>query len=229
MIDRIHDTIGESGYSPYEIVFGRQRPLASLPYEPVHESEDALTFFARQEKIDKEISRVLQEKHKKREDWLNAKRNDPPPFKVGDLVWYLRPPNSGNKLDSRWLGPAAVVRRDNDRSYEIELKPQYFIKAPRNLLKAYVEDRVVGRPTELFVHRRTEPGDDLLPDEWNVEKILDHKIEKGQYKFLTQWEGSDEKTWEPVGNFIHRYSVDFVKYCKKLGILTELLQFLTAA
>ena len=68
VIDRIHDTIGESGYSPYEIVFGRQRPLANLPYEPVHECEDAISFFNRQERIDKEVANILQEKHKKRED-----------------------------------------------------------------------------------------------------------------------------------------------------------------
>ena len=88
---------------------------------------------------------------------------------------------------------------------------------------------MVGKPTEMFYHRRTEPDEALLPDEWIVDKILDHKFDKGQYKFLTQWEGSDEHTWEPVGNFIHRYSSDFVKYCRKEGILTELVQFLTAA
>ena len=33
-LDRIHNVKGESGYSPYEITFGRQRPLAGVPYTP---------------------------------------------------------------------------------------------------------------------------------------------------------------------------------------------------
>ena len=44
VLDRIHDTVGEAGYSPYEILFGRERPLAGLPYEPEHECEDAVSF-----------------------------------------------------------------------------------------------------------------------------------------------------------------------------------------
>ena len=41
---RIHDTPG-SGLSPYQILFGRERPLAGVPYEPPVECEDAKAFF----------------------------------------------------------------------------------------------------------------------------------------------------------------------------------------
>jgi hypothetical protein len=34
ILDRLHDTPGEGGLSPYQILFGRERPLASLPYTP---------------------------------------------------------------------------------------------------------------------------------------------------------------------------------------------------
>ena len=88
---------------------------------------------------------------------------------------------------------------------------------------------MVGKPTELFFHKRTEPDDEAMPDEWIVEKILDHKDDREKMKFLTKWEGLDETTWEPVGNFIHRFSMDFVKYCRRHGIVGELVQFLTAA
>ena len=30
-----HDLVGEGGLSPYQIVFGRERNLAGIPYEPV--------------------------------------------------------------------------------------------------------------------------------------------------------------------------------------------------
>jgi transposase InsO family protein len=41
----IHDAPGESGFSPYELVFGRHRPLANLPYTPEREAEEAKEFF----------------------------------------------------------------------------------------------------------------------------------------------------------------------------------------
>jgi hypothetical protein len=34
VLDMIHDTKGEGGLSPYEILFGRQRPKGGIPYEP---------------------------------------------------------------------------------------------------------------------------------------------------------------------------------------------------
>ena len=34
VLDRLHDTPGERGLSPYHILFGRERPLGGLPYEP---------------------------------------------------------------------------------------------------------------------------------------------------------------------------------------------------
>ena len=45
VVDRIHDLVGETGYSPYEIVFGRSRPLGNLPYRPERFCEDAQQFF----------------------------------------------------------------------------------------------------------------------------------------------------------------------------------------
>ena len=42
----IHDAPGESGYSAYELVFGRHRPMAGLPHQPRRETEEANQFFA---------------------------------------------------------------------------------------------------------------------------------------------------------------------------------------
>ena len=47
VIDCIHDTVGEAGYSPYQIVFGRDRPMTGLLYQTPTRSEDACFFFKR--------------------------------------------------------------------------------------------------------------------------------------------------------------------------------------
>ena len=43
-LDRLHDVFGECGLSPYEILFGRRRPLGLLPYNPPTDCEHAQQF-----------------------------------------------------------------------------------------------------------------------------------------------------------------------------------------
>ena len=52
VLDRLHDTPGEGGLSPYQILFGRERTLRGLPYEPPTECDDAIAFFMRMKSID---------------------------------------------------------------------------------------------------------------------------------------------------------------------------------
>ena len=52
MLRKYHDMPRVSGLSPYEIVYGRQRPLAGLPYEVPRVCEDAVEFFKRMEELD---------------------------------------------------------------------------------------------------------------------------------------------------------------------------------
>ena len=135
-MDRIHDTLGEAGLSPYQILFGRERPLAGVPYQPPVECEDAQAFLERQKVVDRVVARLLNEKHLKKEVWVNQNRVQPPPFLVRDLLWYQRSADSGDKLASRWIGPAKVVPREGVNSYWIEVKPGYFMASPRGFLKA---------------------------------------------------------------------------------------------
>jgi hypothetical protein len=228
-LDRIHDVKGESGYSPYEILFGRQRPLGGCPYAPPKECEDATVFFERMRQIDEKVAAELNRKHLVEEKRVNASRKELPPLKVGTKVWYRRPENSGEKLDSRWIGPGVVTNREGDRSYVVEVKPGLEMKAHRSFLKEYIEPEVFGKGRPLYYFRRTEKEEEALPDEWEVDKILKHRLGRdGQWEFLTKWVGcaDGEETWEPIGHFIHRYSADFVIYCRNQGLDIDLLHAL---
>ena len=48
---------------------------------------------------------------KKLAEHLNKKRKEGDALDIGYKVWYRRPEGSGDKLDSRWLGPALVKAR----------------------------------------------------------------------------------------------------------------------
>ena len=79
-LDLIHDLKGESGLSPYQILFGRERSMCGLSYVPERECEDAEDFFNRMENIDERVARVLNKKHEEQVRSLNAKRMAGPAF-----------------------------------------------------------------------------------------------------------------------------------------------------
>ena len=120
-LDRTHDVRGVSGLSPYEILFGRERPLASVPYTPERECEDATDFFESMRRIDKTVAQALNERHAKEMERTSKTRRMQPPLAPGDKVCYRRPENTGGKMDTRWIGPARVVAREGEESYMIEL------------------------------------------------------------------------------------------------------------
>ena len=70
-------------------------------------------------------------------------------------MWYEPPSDSGDKLASRWIGPAKVVAREGENSYQIEVKPGFLMEAHRGALKAYTPEKFSDNPIQLFYHRRT--------------------------------------------------------------------------
>jgi hypothetical protein len=170
-LDRTHDVKGVTGLSPYEILFGRERPLANAPYVPERECEDATQFMERMAEVDRKVAQLLNERHRKEMDRLNKGRKVLQPFTTGDKVWYRRPEKTGGKLDTRWIGPARVTAREE--SYEIELLDGTLKKAPRRFLKKYVEDKWNGEPIPMFFHKRTVPEHHTQPGDQEVKKSSD--------------------------------------------------------
>ena len=145
-------------------------------------------------------------------------------------MWYRRPPKTGEKLDSRWIGPGKIVAREGENSYEVEIKDGITMKAPRSFLKPYTEPKFEGHAVPLYYHRRTESEIDAAPDEWETEAVIAHRVCKdGHLEFLTKWVGCEKgsETWEPVGNFFHRYGSDLIKYCKEHEIPLDVVEYLS--
>ena len=119
----IHDTPDpQIGLSPYEIMFGRTRQLATLPWEPPHKSQEAEEFLADMYDLDQELAKHINDHHKKIENSRNKKRpQDPYVYKPNDMVWVFRPNETGGiKLDTRWHGPYRVLTRTGEHSYEVK-------------------------------------------------------------------------------------------------------------
>ena len=220
-----HDMPGESGHSPFQIMFGRDRHLPGVPLPLAHECEEATQFFDRMKDLDRKVSDLLNAQHATEINRANASRVARAPLKPGDWVWVLRPKAGvATKLDSWWVGPVPVQRRTGDASYEVLLKPGTPHAVHMDQLKPFV----TGESVNLYHYAPGYRTEGTTQNEWNVDAILDHRIEHGKLQFLTRWEGFEQGpcTWEPVGNFIHRYSWKLPQYCKEHKLRINLTDYL---
>jgi hypothetical protein len=143
-----HDTRGESGYSPFQIVFGRDRFVAGAPLPIERECVGASDFVDRMEWLDREVSKKLTDQLESEVSRANGARRVPPTYRPGDWVWVLRPKTgeSSAKAETWWTGPVVVQKRTGDASYEVELHPgeRHAVHADR--LKPCVQ----SEPVDLF-------------------------------------------------------------------------------
>jgi hypothetical protein len=204
--------------------------MAGVPYIPPRECEDAEKFFKRMGEMDEKIAKVMNDAQQKRAERFNRDKPDQPPLTVGSRVWYKRPEGSGDKMDSRWLGPALVKAREGADSYRVEVKPGFEISAPRKFLKAYREEFAGRKQFPLYYFQRTESDVEASPEEWEVEFVVKHRVVAGKIEFLPKWKGYplEESVWEPVGNFFHRYSAPLIEYCQKHGFVLDVAKYLKA-
>ena len=206
----------------------RHRNLGDIPYEPPKECEDAVNFFRKQKKIHEAVAKKLDGLHMRQMACLNKDSKTLGPLLTGEKVWYLRPEKSGNKLDTRWVGPALIIERESENSYLIEVSEGHRISSHRSFLKYFIPDEVLGKSVPLFYHRRTVQDPEAAPDEWIVDEVIGHRVEPdGTVKFLTKWRGYEDATWEPLGNFFHRYNSDIVRYCAEQGLGLDLVEALS--
>ena len=232
VIRQYHITPNEFGISPFQIVFGRERYEAASPYEISRECEGAIQFFDKQNRVDKEIADMLNQKHLVRQEQININRQASNPYKKGDWVWVLRPRSSPQttKLDTWWVGPTEVLDRIGKESYIVQIKPERTFEVHTSHMKPYVKE-ILKEPTiQLFHYLPTHEEFDVTPHEWEVDKVIKHRIDKnGKFEFLTRWIGSSEETWEPIENFFMRYNSDLINYCKKCNLSIDLTNCLPVA
>ena len=214
----LHDTPGESGLSPYEILFGRERFTANIPFEPPRECEDALLFFERMEDQEEEVAQILNKLHEDEAARINSRRKKLPALPIGAKVWYGRPEGTGTKNDTRWIGPAEVLSREGEDSYTISMGPNSDITAHRTYLKEHWEDTCNDRPVPMFWHKRTVKFPMERSTRPRIKRILGHVVdENGNVYFTVHKEGEDVLSAEelPVKDFVCPETQQLVKYCRE--------------
>ena len=224
VLRHLHDAPGPTGLSPYEIVFGRYRGMAGIPYQPEREAEDASKFLERIRELDTQVARTFDQKHLQRMAQVNRDRREPPAFEKGTKVWYRPERRPGtDKLEVVWKGPAVVIDRTGNYSYIIQISEGRTQEAHRTQLRRHVADEFVGEPMPLYSTAQKAEVLEAEPDTWTVERIEDERVGRnGQREFLTRWQGfgPDGDTWEPLSSFFPQVNEELVKFCAEKGTTT---------
>ena len=133
----------------------------------------------------------------------NRHRRPAPNLVPGQRVWLLRrhiaTRRPSRKLDVRRLGPYDILELVGRSAYKLKLPPSMQIHPVFHvsLLEPHVENTFPGRDVP-------PPPPELVDsyEEFEVEKILDSRIRRGEVQYLVAWVGYDasENTWEPICN-----------------------------
>ena len=114
------------------------------------------------------------------------------------------------KLDQRMRGPWQIIKRVGPRAFQLDLKEykgRKYDVFPVGLLEPYRESSIPGRSDPPV----PPVGDE--EDEYELEDVLDSKVEGRVVKYLVRWKGysPDDITWEPWKNMISKFAKDKVR------------------
>ena len=210
---RFNDLPGvDNMLSPHKIVFGRDPVgLGDLPLlRGLREVPSCDQWFSQLDNLRKSVFKTLTDVHAKFK--LSFQKKHPNvQYQPGDRVWVRRRKGEGSKLHTLWHGPCEVLSRHGSTGrYTIQLP-----KGPEDLhmdsLKPYFPSL---NDTKVRLHYYKPAGGLPEDDSYAVEKILEHRLLRGQHQWLVKWKGYDDSanSWEPMSSFLGYLCEDWVRF-----------------
>ena len=188
--------------SPFFTNYAQHPRLDFQPHKQVT-NPAAETFTQTIEKTKKLAEEELRRSMETNKKYADEKRTKGPDLKIGDYVWLskknIKTTRPSDKLDFRKLGPFKVIGQINPVTYRLQLPNTIKIHNVFHvsLLEPYNANTIKGR------HVTPLPPVQVDNEvEYEVNKILDSKIQRKRLYYLVDWKGYDisERTWEPVEN-----------------------------
>jgi hypothetical protein len=196
-----------TGRTPYELIYGQ---LPSLPSDIVEYIQEPKEIEAYHHRIINQFKKIRMEVKEhdiraKEQYWKTINKNQKAhSYKEGDMVWLYaksRVKGKNPKLMKRWHGPFYIVRFNSQDMVILKSQDNRLLKNAIHIsrLKKYLSKIVPEESIKL-------DDDDLeLQEEYEVEKILDIRINRGKRQYKVKWKGygENENTWEPIENLEH--------------------------
>ena len=207
------------GYSPNQLVFGRNKCWSNLPYDHPRECKDASAFFNEIQAGEKEAKRLVEKFQADSLSIANQGGKEPQDLEKGDRVWLRRSETTqdgDSKLLPLWEGPFEIVSRVRENSFKVRVDVNRELEVSGDRLKPEIPSPK-GRVKPLFLtskwlsERRIEGGN------YEVERLVDHsKDAEGNWRFLVKYKGfrECENTWEPPSSFLHGCTTGFRNYLR---------------
>ena len=99
------------------------------------------------------------------------------------------------------MGPAQVIKRKGENSYQVRVKPGWDLDVHVDQVKPYISDDISSKG----VNFHFQIGTPQLPWESfpEIERIRAHRVVEGHWELLTHWKGTSEAddVWEPLNAF----------------------------
>lgn len=190
-----------TGQAPFYIWYGEYPRID--PNEPKEEVVPAAETLAKHiRETAQEVKAMIEIAQRRYKEQADKQRTEDPTFEVGDEVWLssqnMNSHRPSKKLDWKYYGPYKILEKVGKRAYKLEL-PQTIKVHP------VFHVSLLEKKTTDNWNRKPEPLPPVIVDgeeEWEVEKILNSKKERGRLKYLVRWKGFDqsEDTWEPLSH-----------------------------
>ena len=196
-------TSSVTGITPFFANFGRHPRTADsfLVDGPLSESDTSVGRDLRRRL--QRVWSVVKERLQETADQLVARSSSsryPLSFRPGDRVYLSKKRGRGHlsKQEALYSGPYPVRKKLGNATYVLGGTPSA-VPALQNIQRL----RPYSPSPQMFVGRPQEVAEDHVDgdqDEWEVEKIIDHRGNGLYRRYLIKWKDSNENTWLPLKN-----------------------------
>ena len=133
----------------------------------------------------------------------NNKRKEPPEFTVKSKVWIdtrnIRTTRPSKKLDYKKIGPFEIIEKISSHAYKLKLPkdvkihPVFHVSRLEPYIRTQIPNRTQPPPMPIIIDGEIE---------YEVNRILDSRINKKRLEYLVDWKGYDasHRSWEPQSN-----------------------------
>ena len=217
-----------TGVSPFFLNYGFHPRVPATLLGPVSSPDTDFDAFIASQQSALDLARDnLLDAQDQQAKYANSRRR-PHTYKVGDLVLIntenittaydsTRPASS---LQARYFGPFTILKQHSPVSFQVELPPSMRIHdvfhvdrfKPYKDSPEYLGRRVLPPPAPEIINGE---------EEYEVEKILAHKLIRRKMHFLIQWLGYDsnkDSTWETIDKLSNCQDI-LREYCQKHDLL----------
>ncbi len=176
----------ETGLSPYQLLFGRERPLAGLPYTFPRAHPEATELFDFIEKCTVFITEKLRQELKKEEDQVNRKRHSEI-YIPGQWVWIHRPTAySGVKMQTAWVGPYKIAAQTGEHSFVVEVSPRILQEVHMDQMKPCLSMPSMRAEYPMVYRKGDTP---ILSIETQIKNIPQARHTPEGVELFVEWEG----------------------------------------